>query len=472
MLDQTTRSAILRLREQGHGTRSIAKALGVSRDAVLDVVKSGSAEVPRLVRKELADEHRRQILELFAACKGNLVRVHEELVGGGAALSYQALTAFCRRHGIGHPSKPPVGHREFLPGDEMQQDTSPHKIKIRGKLVDVQTASVVLPYSRVFFFQHYLRFRRFECKVFTHDALVWLKATSRTCMIDNTHVVVLRGTGKHMVPVPEMAAFAERYGFKWVAHEIGDSNRKPHVEKRFHYIETNFHAGRQWDSLEQSNVEAIAWCEKVAATHNSKLHAAPRELFALERTKMEPLPAFLPEPYQLHHRIVDVEGYVSVHGVRYSAPYKLLGKRLEARETKDKVEIFDGPRSVAVHEKLFGGHGVRATLPEHRPARGTLTHKPSAEERVLAASAPAVAEYAAALKKRGYGLLAQRRLVRMMREYPQDAFVAAVETAAQYGLFDLERVERMVLKNVGKSFFPSVLSSSRDDDDKDPDDDG
>lgn len=395
MLDQTTRSAILRLRKQGHGTRTIAKAVGVSRDAVLDVVKSGTAEVPRLVRKELADEHRPQILELFAACKGNLVRVHEELEAGGATLSYQALTAFCRRHGIGHPSKPPVGHREFLPGDEMQQDTSPHKIKIRGKLTDVQTASMVLPYSRVFFFQHYLRFTRFECKVFTHDALVWLKATSRTCMIDNTHVVVLRGTGKHMVPVPEMAAFAERYGFKWVAHEIGDSDRKPHVEKRFHHIETNYHAGREWDSLEQANVEAIAWCEKISAKHNSKLHAAPRELFALERTKMEPLPAFLPEPYQLHHRIVDVEGYVSVHHVRYSAPYKLIDKRLEVRETKDKIEIFDGPRSVAVHEKVFGGHGMRKHLPEHRPPRGTLTHEPSAAERALAAFSPAVAEYAA-----------------------------------------------------------------------------
>jgi hypothetical protein len=32
----------------------------------------------------------------------------------------------------------------------------------------------------------------------------------RRCMIDNTHVVVLHGTGKDMVPVPEMAAFAER----------------------------------------------------------------------------------------------------------------------------------------------------------------------------------------------------------------------------------------------------------------------
>ena len=39
-------------------------------------------------------------------------------------------------------------------------------------------------------------------------------------MIDNTHVVVLRGTGRDMVPVPEMAAFAERFGFRFVAHQV------------------------------------------------------------------------------------------------------------------------------------------------------------------------------------------------------------------------------------------------------------
>ena len=209
-----------------------------------------------------------------------------------------------------------------------------------------------------------------------------------------------------------------------------------------------------------------------AAAHNKKLHASPRELFALESTKMEPLPVFLPEPYQLHHRTVDVEGFVSVHNVRYSAPYKLIGKRLEARETKDKVELFDGPRVVAAHAKVFGGIGQRVMLPEHRPPRGTITHEPSAEERALAASAPVVAEYGAALKKRGYGALALRRLARMLRDYPTDALVAAVETAAQFGLFDLERVERMVLKNVGKDFFPSVLGRNTDDDDKDDDDDG
>jgi len=44
-------------------------------------------------------------------------------------------------------------------------------------------------------------------------------------------VVVLRGTGREMVPVPEMAAFAERFGFHFVAHAIGDANRSARVER-------------------------------------------------------------------------------------------------------------------------------------------------------------------------------------------------------------------------------------------------
>ena len=44
-------------------------------------------------------------------------------------------------------------------------------------------------------------------------------------MIDNTHVIVLRGTGALMIPVPEMEAFALRYGFIFKAHEKGDANR-------------------------------------------------------------------------------------------------------------------------------------------------------------------------------------------------------------------------------------------------------
>lgn len=469
MLDEVTRSTILRLRDEGHGTRRIAKELRISRAAVRSVVERGNAAVPHLARKELALEHRAEILELYHSCKSNLVRVHEELVAGGAALSYQALTAFCRRHGIGHENKPPVGRYHFEPGEEMQHDTSPHKIKLCGKDVHVETASLVLAHSRMLYFQHYPRFTRFVCKTFIHDALVYLGAACTRCMIDNTHVVVLRGTGKEMVPVPEMEAFGERYGFKWAAHERGDPDRKARVERRFWFIETNFHAGREWQSLDESNAAAILWCDKLNAKFNKKLHASPRELFAAERTHMTPLPGYLPEPYQLHDRIVDVEGYVTVHAIRYSAPYRLIGRRLEVRETKDRIELFDGPRSVGAHNKVVGRNSTHVTLPEHRPPRGTLRapRQPSNDETALA-TIPGVAEYLAILKDKGHGLLTVRRLARMMRDYPRSAFADAITAAAHYGLYDLHRVERMVLKNVGRNFFPSVLGNA---DDKEPDDD-
>ena len=50
MLDQSTRAAILKLREQGHSIRGIARALKVSRGALRDVLRSATEIVPTLVR--------------------------------------------------------------------------------------------------------------------------------------------------------------------------------------------------------------------------------------------------------------------------------------------------------------------------------------------------------------------------------------------------------------------------------------
>jgi hypothetical protein len=44
------------------------------------------------------------------------VRVHEELTADGAALSYPALTAFCRKQGIGQTPVVPAGQYHFDPG--------------------------------------------------------------------------------------------------------------------------------------------------------------------------------------------------------------------------------------------------------------------------------------------------------------------------------------------------------------------
>jgi len=100
---------ILQLHAQGVGKREIARLLNVSRQSVRRVLTSNSSAVPAIERAEKAAPFRQQILELLPQCKGNLVRVHEELLSAGAPFSYQALTAFCRREGIGQVPTAPAG---------------------------------------------------------------------------------------------------------------------------------------------------------------------------------------------------------------------------------------------------------------------------------------------------------------------------------------------------------------------------
>lgn len=458
MLDESLRTAILALHKKGHGIRAIARTMKLSRGAVRDVLHDGSAQVPRPSRAEKAESHEAQIRELYARCKGNLVRVHEELTTAGATLSYQALTGFCRRHGIGYEPKKPAGRYFFEPGQEMQHDTSPHWVRMGGVERRVQTASLVLCYSRMRFIQLYPTFNRFICKLFLHDALQYFGAACRDCMIDNTHVVVLSGTGKEMVPVPEMAAFAERYGFRFIAHEKGDANRSAHVERGFDHVENNFLAGREFADFTHANREAKTWCDRVNAKTRRELHASAREMFAKEQPSLVPLPLWVPEVYVLHHRVVDTEGYIHAHGHIYSVPYQLIGRRVEVRESKDLVRVFDGPRIVAEHERTFSFEKRRVTKDAHRPPKGMVSRverQPTPDESELLKADPPLPEYAQELKRKGSNRwpATLRRLAQMRRDYPKKPFLDAVSSATHYGLYDLDRLERMVLRNIATEYF-------------------
>jgi len=465
MLSQAQRITILELNTQGVSKREIARVMGISRVAVRKVLRSNSTALPELHRAEKAEPHRQQILELFEKCKGNLVRVHEELVASGAELSYTALTAFCRRHGIGYAPPAPAGQYDFAPGEELQHDTSPHELELGGKTRKVQTASAVLCYSRMLFFQCYPTFRRFDCKVFLTDALRYMGGAAARTMIDNTHVVVLRGSGRDMLPVPEMAAFGERFGFQFVAHAIGNANRSGRVERPFSFIEGNFLAGRTFRSWEDLNQRAREWCDKVNSTYKKHIRAVPRELFAVERLHLKPLPAWIPEVYRLQQRLVDIEGYVALNSNRYSVPVDWIGRRVEVRETKDKIEIQLDARRLVTHRRVAEAGHQRVMLAGHRPPRGQrMRPDPHPEEQAIVTAAPELADYVVGLKQRSRKVvtLALRQLLRLVREYPREPLLGAVREAGRYGLYDLDRLERMILRRVTRDYF--LLDEGSDDD--------
>lgn len=470
MLDKDTRTAILRLRHEGHGVRAIADTLSISRNAVKRVVRAGTCELPRVERAEIGREHEGRIRDLFVGCKGNLVRVHEELAGAGVVVAYSTLTAFCRRHRIGVEPKERAGQYLFVPGEEMQHDTSPHDVVLGGKKRRLQCASIVLCFSRMIFARAYPTFNRFWCKVFLTDALCFFGGAAKRCMVDNTSVIVARGSGQGAVFAPEMVALSDRFGFDFAAHAIGDANRSARVERPFHYIENNFYPGRQFDDLFDLNRQFEAWCQKVNESPRRHLgNARPIDLFQQERTLLRALPLHVPEIYVEHERTVDLEGYVHLYSNRYSVDADFIEHRVKVRETKDRVRIFVGRECRWEHVRKPDSADARSTLPEHeRQARKRKATQPLpliAEEGAMRAASPELCAMLDALRARlgARALRPIRHLQRLWRDYPPEPLKSALSVALTHRLFDIERVETIVLRHVAGDFFRLPLDDVYDD---------
>ena len=471
MLDQEIRAVILRLKAEGQGILSIARVLKMSPNTVRKVLEEGRAEVPDFSRTSMAKPHQARIEVLYGNCKGNLVRVQEELEAEGISIAYSTLTGFCRKQGIGQKPKKRSGRYHFVPGEEMQHDTSPHRVKIAGKYMLLQCASVVLCFSRMLFAQVYPTFNRFYCKVFLTQAInTFFRGAASRCMVDNTSVVIASGTGKNAVPAPEMKAFGDRFGFEFEAHEVGDANRSARVERPFHYIENNFYPGRTFEDVADLNRQLADWCARKSHRFISKLQARPIELYQTERIHLEPLPIYVPEVFALHSRIVNLEGCITLHTNLYSVPDALLSRTVTVRETIDKVRVYHDHKLVAEHRREPEGARVRVINKDHR-TRGRRPSKNKTpvliEEKTLRAAAPELDTLVTLIRKKGRRrpLIHIRKLYRFYIDYPTDALVKAVTRALEYGLTDLERIENMTLRNIAGDYFRLDSFNSEDEED-------
>ena len=117
--------------------------------------------MPARASGDRTEPHAELVRELYQRCEGNRVRVAEELAARKIAIPYSTLTAGLRRLGVGVRVKEPAGEYVFDAGVEMQHDTSPHRLELGGRRRQVQTASLVLGYSRMRFMQSYPTWNRF-----------------------------------------------------------------------------------------------------------------------------------------------------------------------------------------------------------------------------------------------------------------------------------------------------------------------
>ena len=456
MITEEMRQAILALKEKNLKIREIGKTLDLSRNTVRNVLRG---KTPDLVCREnvTLEKHLPLIRDLHGRCRGNLVRVHELLWDRGIEIGYSTLTRVVRKQGVGSSAQKRAGSYVFTPGEEMQFDTSPHRVMLGERTGVCHCAALVLAHSRYLYIRYFFTFSRFETKAFLTEALTFMDGACSRCVIDNSSVVVARGSGREAEMAPEMEAFARHYGFTFLAHRVRHPDRKARVERPFAYIERNFLVGRSFLDLQDLNAQALLWCREVSNKKTKRsLGMSPEKAYILEKPFLQPLPPYVPPIYESLDRIVDTEGFVSLETNRYSVPDKLIGKTVEVQKHLERVKVYAGQNMVAEHERIIGKRDVRITAPGHHASLlRARRSEPCLEERSLLGESEVLDRYVAMLKQRstGRGVLKLRRLLELKRTYPAEPFQTAVARAFEYGLFDLPRLESLIIKLVAGEYF-------------------
>ncbi len=329
----------------------------------------------------------------------------------------------------------------------MQHDTSPYVMKIGSKKIKIIASILYYRYSKIRYLKFYRSFNRFKMKCFFYEALTFWGYSAPHCIIDNTNLARLRGTGKNAIITPEMEQFSKQYGFKFICHEVMHSNRKAGNERSFYTLESNFFPGRNFESMEDLNRQAFDWATiRMPNRPMDKTNLIPSKAFEHEKLYLTKLSSYVSPPYIDHERLTDQYGYVAFNGNFYWIPgssryvvkvleYSNCIKIYYKRELLTEYKLPD----CEVKNKQFS--------PDGKPKSGHYPKnrkKPTAgEENELREVAKEVSDYLDfVIKQKGHQKHRFiRQLYRMYRNLSSSLFLKTITRALKYRIFDIKTIE-------------------------------
>jgi transposase len=464
MIEQDKRKAIYLLHREGMKIRDISRQLRVNRNTVRAIIKQRGV-IPDERRADRIEIDPKVLSRLYDECCGRIQRIHEKLTEEEKIdIGYSTLSRMIRDLGLGQDKSARCGRVPDKAGAEMQHDTSPYTIIIGGRRVHVIGSIIYFRYSKMRYLKFYRSFNRFSMKCFFHEALTFFGYSASMCIIDNTNLARLRGAGSNAIIAPEMEQFARQFGFCFVCHEIGHSNRKAGNERSFYTVETNFFPGRSFADFEDLNEQALQWATvRMANRPVSKTMLIPAKAFEYEKPFLVKVPPYVSPPYLIHKRDIDQYGYISFAGNYYWVPGTSRGEALVLQYSK-AIKIYQSRQLLAtyflpkegVKNKSFTPDGL--PHPEYKPKN---RHCPTLEEeKKLRATDKRVDEYLDfALREKGrqkHKII--RHLFGLYQKITPALFIKTIERALKYRIIDMSCIERIALLQMadGDIQIPSV----------------
>lgn len=470
MIEPAKRNAIYQLYKGGMSIRRISRQLNISRHTVRRIIEEKGCVRP-ITRKDKKELDPQLLHRLYNECAGWKERIWEKLLEEeGIKIGYSTLTRLLRDLDFEGKRSQRSIHVPDKPGVEMQHDTSPYRIKINQCPTSVIASLLYYRYSKMRYLKFYPSFNRFNMKCFFHEGLTFFGYCARHCIIDNTNLARLRGSGVNAVMAPEMAQFARQYGFEFICHEIGHANRKAGNERSFYTVESNFFPGRRFESLADLNGQALEWATKRMANRPvSKSDLIPAAAFEFEKTYLIKLPPYIHPPYQVQYRLIDQYGYISFLGNYYWVP-DLARREVKVLQYSDSIHVHY-QRELLIQYSL-PPRGIRnqkytppGKTPKHQPRN---RKKPTAsEEKTLRTLCPELNQYLDFALNQSGKVGRKHRFIRQLyvlyQKLAQPLFVKTISRALTYRITHPQTIEQMAVQLLNEDNFQALPAIVDDD---------
>jgi transposase len=349
------------LRERGVSGRAIARQLGVDEKAVryrLSRAASGAGDgrAGKPMRAEPWSE--RIALWMEHATRGpgvNLQALYEWLVEEhDYAGSYKAIQRYVRAK---YP-RPKLRVRrrvETPPGAQAQADWAEFPgIVVGGEGLDLHAFHLVLSHSRAEAIVWSTRQDELAWLSVHNAALIRLGGVPAVIRVDNTKTAIGSGAGPWGVVNERYAAYARAMRFHVDATRPRAPQEKGKVERRVLAHRLGFDPRkREWRDLGELQEATDAAVERSAQRRICPATGlVVAESHALERAKLQALPTFLPEPFDLvAQRRVGIDATVHFENRVYSVPFYFADQVVEVRGCTRTVQVWIESEIVAEHPR-------------------------------------------------------------------------------------------------------------------------
>lgn len=363
----------LMCRTNAAGFRALAQAHGwLSADAPApdDATIAGALAAPKRASTTVSglEPLRGQIAAWFAQDVSGVV-IHTALKREhGYTGSYSAVRRMLAT--LKRESPPEATVRlTFAPGEAAQVDfgAGPKLLHPAGEVRRTWAFVMTLCFSR----HQYVEFV-WDQSVATwlgchRRAFEWFGAVPSRLIIDNAKCAITKACLHDPQVQRSYADLACGYGFRIDACPPHDPQKKGIVESGVKYLKGNFLPLRQFRDLVDLNAQAKRWVmEEAGLRRHGTTGEAPLTRFELERGLLRPLPGIAPDLGVWSQASLHRDCHVQFERAFYSAPWRLVGKRLWLKVSDGMVTLYDEFRVVAAHGRATRP-GERRTVTDHLP---------------------------------------------------------------------------------------------------------